>query len=225
MSKKVLNHPDKEDIVKKLVSGESVKSVERWLSDKYPRKKRLQISFMTLQKFRKDHLNIKGDVLDDIKNKRKIKIDIEDKVEEEALIKSTNAYQEKINEIVDAEIDVTRRLLEMDKLIASRMEYYYNLLALGGGVKEDRVFLDYINTMRSLLQDWKKYIEGFKDVRYENNVNITVVNQQVSILKDAVCQVLTEIEPDKVPRFIEMVDNKLNTINLNEYSEIVKNTE
>lgn len=225
MSKKVLNHPDKEDIVKKLVSGESVKNVEKWLSDKYPRKKRLQISFMTLQKFRKEHLNIQGDVLDDIKNKRKIKVDIEDRLEEEAIIKSTNAYQEKLNEIVDAEIDVTRRLLEMDKLIASRMEYYYNLLALGGGIKEDRVFLDYINTMRSLLQDWKKYIEGFKDVRYENNVNITVVNQQVSILKDAVCEVLTEIEPDKVPRFIEMVDNKLNTINLNEYSEIVKNTE
>ena len=70
MSKKVLNHPNKEDIIKKLLEGSSVKEVEAWLKDKYPRRKRLHVSYMTLQKFRAENLNLKGDVLDDIKNKR-----------------------------------------------------------------------------------------------------------------------------------------------------------
>jgi hypothetical protein len=183
MSSKVLKHPDKEEIISKLLNGESLKDVERWLSKKYPRKKRLHISYMTLQKFRKEHLNLEGDVLEDIKNKRKVRQKVEDDAEQQLIITSSNAYQEKLEEIVDTEVDVTRRLLEMEKLIASRMEYYYNLLSLGGDIKDDKVFLEYINAMRNLLQDWKKYIEGFKDIRVENNINVMVVNQQVNILK------------------------------------------
>ena len=38
MSSKVLKHPDKEEIISKLLNGESLKDVERWLSKKYPRK-------------------------------------------------------------------------------------------------------------------------------------------------------------------------------------------
>ena len=70
MSKKILNHPDKEEVIKKLLEGDSVKEVERWLKEKYPRTRRLHISYMTLQKFRGEHLNLKGEVLDDIKNRR-----------------------------------------------------------------------------------------------------------------------------------------------------------
>ena len=222
MSSKVLKHPDKEEIISKLLNGESLKDVERWLSKKYPRKKRLHISYMTLQKFRKEHLNLEGDVLEDIKNKRKVRQKVEDDAEQQLIITSSNAYQEKLEEIVDTEVDVTRRLLEMEKLIASRMEYYYNLLSLGGDIKDDKVFLEYINAMRNLLQDWKKYIEGFKDIRVENNINVMVVNQQVNILKESVCEVLQELDPEKIPMFIERVDEKLNTINLNEYSEKIK---
>lgn len=221
MSDKILNHPDKDEIIKLLLEGHSVKSVEEFLLKKYPKKKRLQISYMTLQKFRKEHLNIKGDLLEDIKNK-KLELNGEIKKEDvKTQLLKTNAYREKIEEIATAEIDVNRRLLEMEKLIASRMEYYYNLLSIGGSIKDDRVFLEYINTMRGLLQDWKKYIEGFKDIRVENNINVTVVNQQINIIKDVVCDILTELEPQNVPIFIEKVDKKLNSINENEYSKII----
>jgi hypothetical protein len=221
MSKKVLNHPDKDEIVKRLVEGQSVKKVEDFLSKKYPKKKRLHVSYMTLQKFRKEHLNIKGEVLEDIKNKRTEIISQEKKEDAKEQLLKTSAYRDKIQEIAETEIDVTRRLLEMEKLIASRMEYYFNLLSVGGSIKDDRVFLDYINTMRSLLQDWKKYIEGFKDVRVENNINVTIVNQQISIIKEVVCEVLGELEPQNVPVFIEKVDSKLNSINSNAYSDLV----
>ena len=70
MSKKVLNHPDKEELIRKLLEGDSVKEVEAWIKQKYPRRKRLHVSYMTLQKFRAEHLNLKGDVLEDIKNRR-----------------------------------------------------------------------------------------------------------------------------------------------------------
>jgi len=217
MSKKVLNHPDKEDIISKLLEGDSVKSVEAWLKTKYPRTRRLHVSYMTLQKFRGENLNLKGNLLDDVKNRR---TEIDKKAleaETKMVINSSSAYQRKIDEIAGAELDVSRRLLEMDKLIGSRIEYYYNLLESGATttIRDDKVFIEYINTMKTLMQDWKKYIEGVADKRIDHNVNINVVNEQARVLKEAVLSVLQEIDPSLVTVFVTRLDNKLNMLDAN----------
>tara|TARA_B100000700_G_scaffold303443_1_gene374934 strand:+ start:256 stop:939 length:684 start_codon:yes stop_codon:yes gene_type:complete len=206
MSKKVLNHPDKEVMIKKLLEGDSVKEVERWLKEKYPRTRRLHVSYMTLQKFRAEHLNLKGEVLDDIKNRRsevdKEAVDAETKM----IISNSSAYQQKIDEIASGKLDVSRRLLEMDSLINSRLEFYYNLLQNGGTLKEDKIFIEYINTMKGLMQDWKKYVEGIADKKIEHNININVVNEQARILKETVIDVLSEMSPDLITVFVERLD-------------------
>ena len=213
MSKKVLNHPDKEELIRKLLEGDSVKEVEGWLKEKYPRRKRLHVSYMTLQKFRAEHLNLKGDVLDDIKNRRheidKESIDAETKM----VIHNSSAYQQKIDQIASNKLDVSKRLLEMDSLINSRLEFYYNLLENGGTLKEDKIFIEYINTMKGLMQDWKKYVEGVADKRVEHNININVVNEQARILKETVIEVLSEISPDLITVFVERLDVKTRVLN------------
>jgi hypothetical protein len=209
MSKKVLNHPDKEEIIKKLLEGESIRDVEAWIKTKYPKKKRLHVSYMTIQKFRQEHLNIEGDVLEDIKNKRNEKRREEAVAEAKQAINQSSAYQEKINQIVDTEIDVTKRLLEMEALIASRIEFYYNLLQDGGGVKEDKVFMEYVSMLKGIMQDWKKYIEGFADKKIDHNVNINVAFDQVKVIKGVIYDVLEEIDPNLINVFINKLDSKM----------------
>lgn len=219
MSKKVLNHPDKEDVIRKLLEGDSVKEVERWLRDKYPRTKRLHISYMTLQKFRAEHLNLKGNVLDDIKNKRTEVDRAATDAETKMIVAASSSYQQKIDEIADSELDVTRRLLEMDRLVNSRIEHYFNLLQQGGTIREDKVFLEYINTMKSLMQDWKKYIEGFADKKIEHNININVVSEQARVLKEAVLDVLQEMDPGLITMFVDRLETK--TMQLETRGEII----
>ena len=219
MSAKVLNHPDKEKIIEKLLSGESVKEIESWLEKKYPRSKRLHISYMTLQKFRSENLNIKGDVLEDIKNK-KTEIDKKNlEIETKMIVQSSNAYQKKIDEIASSELDVTRRLLEMDRLVNSRIEYYFNLLETGGSIKEDRIFLEYVNTMKSLMQDWKKYIEGVADKKIEHNININVVNEQAKILKETILEILREMDPKLIPLFVDRVTYRMKQLDVYQDSD------
>jgi hypothetical protein len=163
---------------------------------------------MTLQKFRADHLNLKGDVLGDIKNRR-TELDKEAvEAETKMVIQNSSAYMQKIEEIADGKLDVSRRLLEMDTLINSRLEFYYNLLQNGGTLREDKIFIEYINTMKGLMQDWKKYVEGVADKRIEHNININVVNEQARILKETVIDVLSEISPELVTVFVERLDVK-----------------
>jgi hypothetical protein len=209
---KVISHPKKEEIIKRLLDGESTRSVEDWLKSVYPKNKKMHISYMTLQKFRKEHLNVKEEVLDHIKQRKK-EADLEETNE---IIKRSSAYQDKLDEIVNTEIDVTRRLLELETLISGRLEYYYNLLDAGGTMKDDKLFLEYINAMRSLLQDWKKFIEGYADKKVEHNININIVQQQISIMKGVVCEVLTDLDPSLVSIFVDKLNNNLNNI---EYDE------
>jgi hypothetical protein len=209
MSKKILNHPDKEMIIQMLLEGESVKGAEAWIKEKYPRKKRLHISYMTLQKFRAEHLNLRGEVLDDIKNRR-TEINKEESEEKaRAVIRGSSAYLQKIDEIANTEIDVSRRLLEMDSLISSRIEFYYNALQNGGSIKEDKIFIEYINAMKSIMQDWKKYIEGFADQKIEHNINVNVINEQARVLRESVMEVLYDLNPELVPVFISSLNRKL----------------
>jgi len=216
MSKKILNHPDKEDLIHKLLEGDSVKSIEAWIKKKYPRTRRLHVSYMTLQKFRKENLNIKGELLDDIKNKR-IEIDKEAiEAETKMVLNNSSAYQKKIEEIATTELDVAKRLLEMDKIIGARIEHYYNVLETGGGsIKEDKVFIEYINTMKSLMQDWKKYIEGVADHKIDHNININIVNEQAQALKEVVLDILQELSPELVGVFVNKLDYKLRSLDSN----------
>lgn len=209
---KVARHPDKEEIIKMLLNGESVKQVDAWLKKKYPKRKRLHISYMTLQKFRADHLNIKGDLLEDIKLKKKSDELISSETELKLSVSNSSEYQKKINEIVSNEMDVQRKLLEMEKLISSRMEFYYNTIAAGGNIKHDRLFLEYLNMMRSIMQDWKKYIEGFADKKIEHNLNVNVVNDQIKIMKEVVIDVLKDMDPALVLVFMEKLNSRMSGI-------------
>jgi small-conductance mechanosensitive channel len=206
---KVARHPDKEEIIKMLLNGESVKQIEAWLKKKYPRTKRLHISYMTLQKFRSENLNIKGDLLEDIKLKKKTDELVSADAELKLAVSNSSEYQKKINEIVSNEMDVQRKLLEMEKLISSRMEFYYNTVAAGGNIKHDRLFLEYLNMMRSIMQDWKKYIEGFADKKIEHNLNVNIVNDQINIMKEVVIDVLRDMDPALVLIFMEKLNYRM----------------
>lgn len=210
MSNKVVKHPDRELIIKKLLDGESVKSVDAWLKSKYPKKSRYHISYVTLQKFRKENLDLHGSVLDAVKNAR---ADADKEANDQLtrnIIAQSDSYQKKINEIADVELDVSRKLREMDALVTSRLEFYYDSLASGNGdIKHDKVFLEYLNMYKGILQDWKKYIDGVADKTIEHNININVVNEQVNIIKSIVFEVLQELDPALIPIFLEKVNSRM----------------
>lgn len=213
---KVLKHPDKEEIIKRLLKGDSLKQVEAWLKKKYSGRKRMQISWITLQKFRKEHLNIHGDVLEDLKTAKNTKIRDMNEENVKKLVSESSHYQQMIHEIASNELDASRRLLEMDKLINARLIYFFNLLQSDdGGLREDRVFLEYIREYRAVLESWKKFIEGHADKKIEHNINITYVNEQLNVLKGIVFELLKELDPALVPIFVEKLNKKMAFIEVN----------
>lgn len=214
MSKKIARHVDKEEIVRRLNDGESVRKVSAWLKEKYATNKSLQLSTVTLQAFRKKHLQLEGKVLKDIQESSEVQRRAIDEQQRIAALEATNSYQDKINEIADTHLDVSRKILQLDTIIEHRMEYWFNALVTGEATPSaaDKEMRQWMDRQMLLLGQYKKFVEGLADHTVEHRVNVTVMNEQVSVIRDVIRDIISGFDPDTALLFIEKVSSKLGAL-------------
>jgi len=211
MSKKILKHPDKEEIIEMLNNGESVRGVEAKLKEKYPNNKGLWLSSVTLQKFRKDHLQLEGRVLKDIQEAGRVQKQMVEEQDRQKQLEASDAYNRKLNEIVDSKLDVARKILELDKIIETRMEYWFNAVASGeeSASKGDKELRQFMDRQMNLLAQYKKFVEGLADKTIDHNVNITVFNDQIAVIRDVIRECIADFEPERAMLFLEKLNEKM----------------
>lgn len=210
--KKTLEHPIANTIIKKLSKGESVRDVEKFLVEAYPNDKKLHISYITLQKFRKEHLGIEGEAISMIK-------DVQNEKEGRKLqskIRAFPSYKEKLKEALDANINIKQELANMNALISSRLEEIFDRISMGAGLKDDEINLQkYLSTYMVMLEKWAKYIDGIADYRIETNINISSIETQMGLLRESVWEILGELDQSLAIKFLERLDAKIKTLDFN----------
>jgi len=214
---KILKHPEKEEIIKRLNDGQSIRAVAKWIKEKYPNNKKLQLSTVTLQSFRKKNLQLKGKVLKDIQEAAVVQQRAIEEQQRQAQLESTNAYQDKINNIADTHLDVANKILQLDSIIENRMEYWFNAISNGEASPEqaDKQLRSYMDRQMAMLQQYKKFVEGMADKTVEHNVNITVMNEQIVVIRDVIRDVMLEFNPDIAMMFMEKLNKRLNGLEYN----------
>src|SRR5271157_2048081 len=137
MSSKILNHPEKEFIITSLNGGMSVRELEAKLKEKYADNKKLWLSSVTLQAFRKKYLKLDGKVLKDLQETGRAQQQVAEEQHRQQQLAQSDAYNKKLHEIVDTKLDVAKKILQLDKVIDSRIEYWYNAVASGEAKPKD----------------------------------------------------------------------------------------
>ena len=212
MSKKILNHVDKEEILKMLNEGVSVRTIEAHFKKKYPNNKSLWLSTVTLQKFRKDNLNLEGKVLKDIQEAREKQNRMIDENVRQRQLEATNAYQEKISKIAGGHLDVSSKILQLSAVVEDKIEYWYNMAKSGEEIpaKADHELRKFIDQQVIILQQYKKLVEGMADKTIDYNVNVTVMNDQIGIIRDAIREAIAEeLGAEKAILFMDRLSKKL----------------
>jgi len=93
------------------------------------------------------------------------------------------------------------------------MEALFDKLEAGGGTKTDEdSLLKYFNTYILTLEKWSKYIDKVADYTVETNINVTVIEDQMSVVREAVYEIMREMEPTMAVKFLEKLDNKMKTL-------------
>jgi len=211
---KILSHPDRNLIIRLLAQGNGVRAIENLLKEKYPDDKSKTITFMTLQKFRKDYMDLDAEALSLIKKEEKEKLEKKEDAQIDRKIRNLPTYKQVIENAKEEHIDIRRTLKNLELVINSRMETLFNLANQGKlSQKREENFLGYMEKQLSVLEKWGKYVEKIADKTVQTDVNITVVQDQAVLIREAILETLDDVSPELKIKFLENLNNKLeNTI-------------
>lgn len=211
---KILTHPDKNDIVRMLTRGQGVRAVAKHLKEKYPKDKSLHVSVPTLQKFRTEKLNLQGEVLSQIKEVEKERTEIKEEKKGEAAMRKLPAYKEAIQKAAEMHLDIRTELSEMITLVKSRIEDLFDRAENGEAtINEEANLQKYFPILATSLDKWMKYVEKVADQTVETNINITVIEDQMSVIREAVKETLQDMDPTLALKFMDNLSRKIEQLN------------
>lgn len=206
---KILNHPDRDQIISKLTSGDSVREVSAWLKEKYPNNKYNHLAFTTLDDFRRNYLNIHGTILDDLKLKFKEAKSEEIKEGLKHLVKKNKTYQEKLDEFVDEKIDWRKKLVQFLNVAETRFSQVFDgTQSNPGSLKADETLIKWLKEMRDLVTEIRK-AEGAPDQIMQINVTHQAINDQATIIHKAIFKTLTKVDFALASVFIDKLNETL----------------
>lgn len=208
---KILSHPDLDQIISRLVNGDSVREIESWLKSKYLSKEK-HISHNNLDAFRREHLNMSGNFVDDIR--QKVNEQRKEEINEDLknIVKKNKTYSEKMEEFVDTQIDLKKKIYQFMSVMETRFGQLYDMTQNNpSNMKPDRYMIEYITKMLDMIREIKK-IEGAPDQVIQHNVAIQAIDQQTFIFQEAITQAIQELPLDIASKVIDKINTKLNLL-------------
>lgn len=203
--KKILEHPDKDEIITKLTMGESTRELAKWLKFKYPKQKKYTLTHNTLDKFRRNHLRIYGDILTNIKAKTKAQI-------EKETIRATKTYAEKIQEAVQTQVDWKEKLLKLMNVVETRFAQLYDFSQSNvNDYQPDKTMLEWMNKILQIIQEIRK-IEGAPDQVIQHNVTVQTIDQHANILQQAIINTLEELDWEQSSILIDKLNRNIEAL-------------
>ena len=214
----VRKHPSKPDIDERLLAGESVEAVAAWLKQKFSKQKKMQVNKMTLQAYRRNFLNLDGDVLADLKKERQVKLAGEKKRRALEVAHAEPAYQiakAQYAQNYALQISNTNQRLEecylklTEQIATMEGEKVHHLNA--------KVMVEQIRLMKDILKDAFEMEQKLKESQQTNvNIDITRITREIQVIKAAVRETITELCPEVWSAFMDKLREKLQAARLNE---------
>jgi len=210
---KIMGHTQKDLIVKLLLEGRGVRYVAKTLKEMYPDDRKKWVSVPTLQKFRKEHLKLEGDALEEIKMAKRSKERKKDLKKEHTQVKNLPSYRRKLEEVVDQHIDIRSSLVGIHALLESRIEQFFDMAQSGEAARDDEKLLQgHFDRYLAVVEKWAKYVEKLADHRVEHNINLTIVNEQMALLRTAVSNVLGRMDPELAVKFVDELAKEMDSL-------------
>ncbi len=209
---KLLSHPNKEEILNKLVNGTKPKDISDWLKLKYPDKEQghLRVSASMLKEFLNSNLDLyntlKIDIVDTKQGLQQNK-----KIAESLLNNKT--YRQRLNELADNEIDIKRVISEIVFLIRERIEQYFDKIQDNPeSLKGDYGLIKWFEVLLNAVEKFDKIVNNAPDQVIQHNITMQAVDQHTAIFQDVIREVLAEMDPEAAFLFIEKMRAKMEEI-------------
>lgn len=211
----ILNHPEKDKIIGKLVSGETPKQVSEYLKIKFNLKDEahLRVARTTLTEFVDKYMNQYQALTQLLEDEREGKVN--KKIA--ASLLETKAWRERVLQETEEEINLKRKILDFLHKMEVRAEQIFDRIQEDPRiVKHDYVMIKYFENLISAIEKADKLINERPDQLIQHNVTIQMVEQHSVAFQEAIRDLLKELDPETSARFMELMIEKMHSMELPE---------
>jgi hypothetical protein len=211
--KKILDHPDKDEIISKLIIGMSSKDVHEWLQGKYTAasEAKFVIAEKSINSFQDNYLDLYNMIQEDIiKSKQALVTGTEASLE--LSIKNNSTYKSKMMELASHKLDARQMVANMCVAIETRFAQIFDEIQEDPrniNTKIDRVLIDYTEALGNILEKYYKFTENPADMVIQHNVTLQVVDQHISVFHDVIKEVLSQMDLETSLYFMEVFNQKM----------------
>jgi hypothetical protein len=227
--KKILDHPDKDEIIAKLVLDISPKDINEWLASKYTNvsEAKFVIAEKSIKTFKENYLDVYSLIQEDImKSKLAVATSTEEQLE--LAVKNNPTYRSKMLELAGKEIDIRQMAAQLCVAIETRMAQVFDEIQENPrdiNTKVDRVLIDYAEVFGNILEKYYKFTEAPTDAQFiQNNVTLQFMDQHILVFQEAIREVLSEMDLESSMLFMERLSEKMAKLKAPE-KEVMPNTE
>lgn len=210
----ILSHPDKDEIISKLLTGSDPKDVSQWLKLKYAEKNQthLRLSIKILQDFSKSqYMNFYDQFKSDLVAEKSDNSKLDKKMADS--LYNNKTYRERINEVADKEINIRERFLSLDLMIRDRIEQVFDKIQEDpGGFKGDYIFIKYVEQYLSLIEKYNRDVNNAPDQIIQHNHTVQYVDQNLAAMQEGIRDALLELDPELTALVMEKITERLSKI-------------
>lgn len=208
---KIMEHPDREEIVEKLVGGYSVRYIESWLRQKYPNSKSLRVSYITLQVFRKNYLKLEASAIKALKEQKLRELTQRKEVVQAENVQKLQSYQVGLanyvqNNIIDYNSEIMGLIDDCKEGIRSLKELNNNK----SSHLNHQAIATYINRLQDVMIMHQKFVND-QEKKAGNKMaeDYDTLSRKMEILIDAVRESFNQTNPEGLPIFLQIVKEKM----------------
>lgn len=207
----ILQHPDRSEILVKLLSDVSPSDISEWLSAKYSSvaEKKFVLPIKTITTFKDDYLDMYSIMKDDLSKMSSNNLSAEQELQLE--IQGSPKYHQALERYTDAEVDIKTMVKKMVSNIEFRTSQMFDHIQEDSvNFRADRVLIEWFNTLLSVLEKYDTMLNGNPDqINIQNNINIQVVDQHINVIHNIIKEILAKLDYDTSLQFIEMFNDAM----------------
>lgn len=211
---KILEHPDKDEIITKLLSSVPVADIHEWLEAKYTSvgETKFVLSNKIISTFQKDYLDIYSIIKDDIAKSKTNKLTAQEELKLE--IQGSPQYHKSLENYVNNEVDIKVTVKRMVAAIEIRASQVFDQIQDDPrNIKMDRTLIEWFNTLTTLLEKYDTILNGNPDqINIQNNINIQVVDEHINVVYNVIKEILSKLDYDTSLLFIEMFNDAMKNL-------------
>jgi hypothetical protein len=214
IAKRILEHPDREEIISKSLANIPPIEIAESLAARYnpETEKQFILSETYIKKFQSEYLDIYTTIKDDLYKTKQNQVAPSEALQQE--IQGSPAYHKALEKYIDTEIDIKTMVKKMVVNVEGRISQIYDIVQEDpANFRNDRVLIEYFDTLAGILEKYDTILNGSPEqINIQNNINIQIVDDHINVIYNIIKEILSKLDYDTSLLFIEMFNNEMSKL-------------